>query len=360
MARFVCLTSPGSIAQRWRATSAVSASSETSGTILLTIPSSRARSTDNRSSPRRIISFAIFGPTSQGNSITTMPAPNFSSGSPKNAVSLAMVMSQARLSSNAPARHGPRTAAMVGFGQCQNRITASKSLRKIGFHWSKPVGRSSICSLRSKPEEKAWPAPATPTTRTAVSRSARSMAPLISWSMRPFSALVRAGRDSVRQATESATQYAIVSKSNCSSPSFPLLREQEATLSLIGHLSCASTRRRTMDDRPCRRHSAQQFKVVVGPLRPLPTSCRNRLSWVLRPSAPAQCQINMKALKLDVPATLLAADETLAQSRSLQQPRWLERQDWSASGGWKLKEHRRQGDAHQRRHHGACLLDGSQ
>jgi hypothetical protein len=29
----------------------------------------------------------------------------------------------------------------------------------------------------------------------------------------------------------------------------------------------------------------------------------------------------MKALKLDVPATLLAADETLAQSRSLQQPR---------------------------------------
>src|SRR5262245_17985245 len=155
IARLVSLSRLGSTAERCQATLPTSASSASSGTIRLTIPSSRARSTDNRSSPRKMISFAIFGPTSQGSSITTMPAPNFSSGSPKNAVSLAMVMSQARLSSKAPARHGPRTAAMVGFGQCQNRMTASKSLRRIGFHWSKPVGRSSICSLRSKPEEKA-------------------------------------------------------------------------------------------------------------------------------------------------------------------------------------------------------------
>jgi len=60
--------------------------------------------------------------------------------------------------------------------------------------------------LKVEPDEKAWPAPATTTTRTAVSRSARSIAPLISWSMEPFSALVRAGRDSVRWATESATR----------------------------------------------------------------------------------------------------------------------------------------------------------
>ena len=63
-----------------------------------------------------------------------MPAPNFSSGSPKKASSAAMVRSQASASSQAPARQGPRTAAMVGFGQCQKRMTVSKSLRRIGRH----------------------------------------------------------------------------------------------------------------------------------------------------------------------------------------------------------------------------------
>ena len=63
-----------------------------------------------------MISFAIFGPTIQGRIITTMPAPNLSSGSPKKASCAAMVMSQASANSHAPARHGPRTAAMVGLG----------------------------------------------------------------------------------------------------------------------------------------------------------------------------------------------------------------------------------------------------
>ena len=45
-------------------------------------------------------------------------------------------------------------------------MTVSKSLRRIGRHCSTPCGRRSICSLRSKPEENAVPAPRTITART--------------------------------------------------------------------------------------------------------------------------------------------------------------------------------------------------
>jgi hypothetical protein len=75
--------------------------------------------------------------------MTTIPAPNFSSGSPKNASSDAIVMSHAKESSHAPARHAPRTAAIVGFGKRQNRMIVWKSLRMIGCHAAAPVG----CSL---------------------------------------------------------------------------------------------------------------------------------------------------------------------------------------------------------------------
>ena len=189
-----------------------------------------------------MISFAIFGPTSQGSSITTMPAPNFSSGSPKNAVSLAIVMSQASMSSNAPARHGPRTAASVGFGQCQKRITASKSLRSTARHSSKPVGLRSICSLRSKPEENAAPAPVTTTTRAAESASARSIARLISSSMRALSALARSGRESVSVATASFTSYRIVSKVIVRSPQ-PRGRDQSRGVGVPARRRYRSCRR---------------------------------------------------------------------------------------------------------------------
>ena len=130
-----------------------------------------------------MISLAIFGPTSQGKIIATMPAPNLSSGSPKKASSEAIVMSQASASSQAPARHGPRTAAMVGRGKCQKRMMVSKSLRSSGRHASTPAGRRSICSLRSKPDENAAPAPVTISARTSVSRSISSSASPISPSM---------------------------------------------------------------------------------------------------------------------------------------------------------------------------------
>ena len=157
------------------------------------------------SAPVRMISLAIFGPTIQGRIMTTMPAPNFSSGSPKKASSAAIVRSQASASSQAPARQGPRTAAMVGFGQCQKRMTVSKSLRRMGRHCATPAGRRSICSLRSKPEEKAEPAPRTTIARTAALLSASSRAWPISVSIAWFSALARSGRLSVMRATASMT-----------------------------------------------------------------------------------------------------------------------------------------------------------
>ena len=127
-----------------------------------------------RSSPSRMISLACFGPTSQGSSMVTMPAPNLSSGSPNTASSAAMLRSQASASSNAPARHGPWIAAMVGLEQCQNRIVVRKSRSRISRHASAPLGRRSICSFRSKPEEKPRPAPLSTTARTSASCSTPS------------------------------------------------------------------------------------------------------------------------------------------------------------------------------------------
>src|SRR5215207_3065471 len=98
-----------------------------------------------------MISLASLGPTIQGRIMTTIPAPNLSSGSPKKASSDAIVMSQASASSQAPARHGPRTAARVGLGQCQKRITVSKSLRRIGRHWATPEGATLHLVFQVKP-----------------------------------------------------------------------------------------------------------------------------------------------------------------------------------------------------------------
>ena len=68
---------------------------------------------DISSFPNRIIAFAAFMPITQGNSIVTIPAPNLSSGSPKKESFEQIVKSQARDSSNAPAKQAPFTAAMV-------------------------------------------------------------------------------------------------------------------------------------------------------------------------------------------------------------------------------------------------------
>ena len=73
-------------------------------------------------------------PITQGNSIVTIPAPNFSSGSPKKESFEQIVKSQARDSSNAPAKHAPFTAAIVGFGLFQKRMIVRWSNSRIGFH----------------------------------------------------------------------------------------------------------------------------------------------------------------------------------------------------------------------------------
>jgi len=48
---------------------------------------------------------------------------------------------------------------MVGFFRCQKRMIVEKSRSRISRQASTPLGRVSICSLRSKPEEKFPPAP---------------------------------------------------------------------------------------------------------------------------------------------------------------------------------------------------------
>ena len=146
------------------------------GTTRLTMPRRCAVAASMRSSPSRMISLACLGPVSHGSSMVTIPAPNLSSGSPKMASSAAMVRSQASASSNAPARQAPWTAAIVGLGQCQNRIVVRKSRSRISRQASGPLGRRSICSFRSKPEENALPAPLITTARTSASPRRRIQA----------------------------------------------------------------------------------------------------------------------------------------------------------------------------------------
>ena len=102
----------------------------------LTIPNSKALEEDMLSLPNKIIVFAAFIPITQGRSIVTIPAPNFSSGSPKNESLEQIVRSHASDSSNAPAKHAPLTAAIVGFGLFQKRIIVLWSSSRIGFHCS--------------------------------------------------------------------------------------------------------------------------------------------------------------------------------------------------------------------------------
>ena len=147
------------------------------------------------------ISFACFGPVSQGSSMTTMPAPNLTSGSPKTALSPATVMSQASAISQPPASAGPRTAATVGLDSRQNRMTPSKSRRSTGRHSSWPCGVFAAWSCRSKPDENALPAPVTTRARMASSASMSSQADWISDSICWLIAFSRSGLFSVRTAT---------------------------------------------------------------------------------------------------------------------------------------------------------------
>ena len=174
-------------------------------TTRLTRPMASASRAGMRSSADRMMRLACLGLVIQGSSRVTMPAPNFSSGSPKVASSSAMVMSQAMASSKAPARQAPCTAAMVGLGLFQNRIVVSKSRSRMPRHTASPAGACSICAFRSKPDENARPAPLTTTTRTSASPSARSIAVLISFSAPACRAFSRSGRFSVSWATWSAT-----------------------------------------------------------------------------------------------------------------------------------------------------------
>ena len=188
-----------------RATASASLRSWPSGTTRLISPICRASAALTLSRPSRMISLAFLGPTIQGSSRQTMPAPKRSSGSPKRAFSEAMVISQAIASSQAPARAGPCTAATVGFSRCQKAMQASKSRCSTGRQASTPCGGSSAWALRSKPLENALPAPVSTTAWTASSPAARAAAALsssnISWSM----ALSRSGRFSVISATARST-----------------------------------------------------------------------------------------------------------------------------------------------------------
>jgi hypothetical protein len=115
-------------------------------------------------------------------------------------------MSQASESSQAPARQGPRTAAIVGIRRCQKRITPSKSRCRISRQVETPSGRVSICSFKSKPDEKAVPAPVTTSARSALSASTSSSARLSSRSIALLIALSRSGRFSVSTATASPSR----------------------------------------------------------------------------------------------------------------------------------------------------------
>ena len=188
-----------------RAVRSAASSCVPGATTRLTRPIASASAAGMRSSALRMMRLACLGLVIQGSSSVTMPAPNFNSGSPNTASSLAMVMSQAIASSKAPARQAPCTAAMVGLGLFQKRIVVSKSRSRISRQTWAPSGRCSICAFRSKPDENARPAPLTTITRTCGSASAWSIAWLISISAALSNAFSRAGRFSTSWATWSVT-----------------------------------------------------------------------------------------------------------------------------------------------------------
>jgi hypothetical protein len=107
---------------------------------------------------------------------------------------------------------GVNDLAEAFVGNCQKRMMVSKSLRRIARQASAPAGRRSICSLRSKPDENAAPAPVTISARKPASRSISSSAKPISASMAALSALARSGRFRVRRATGPILSTVIVAK----------------------------------------------------------------------------------------------------------------------------------------------------
>ena len=79
-------------------------------------------------------SFVFFWPSTNGIKSVTGPEPKRISGSPRRASSLATMRSHAIASSQAPPRHQPRTAAIVGFGRLQSFIVTSTSFASSSRH----------------------------------------------------------------------------------------------------------------------------------------------------------------------------------------------------------------------------------
>ena len=116
-------------------------------------------------------------------------------------------MSQASASSSAPARHQPRTHAMVGFSSDQSCIVTSTSRRSARRQAAAPSMRLSASSVRSKPAENARPAPVSTTTRTSSSAAARASASSSPATIGTLSALSLSGRLSVIQADGPRRSY---------------------------------------------------------------------------------------------------------------------------------------------------------
>src|SRR5262245_33330922 len=143
-----------------------------------------------------------FWPSANG---TTSPI--LASGIAKRAASAATRKSQCRASSHPPAYAAPCTIAIVGWREAsisRNRLITSAS-------GSSPSSCRRLISVRSRPEQKAVPAPRITTARTLVSRSSASKRRPSASIIAVLSALRRSGRLSVIVAIESATVYRISS-----------------------------------------------------------------------------------------------------------------------------------------------------
>ena len=169
------------------------------GARWLTRPSAWARSA-LIGSPVAIISSAMRCGTARGrrNRPPAMAASaRLTSGRPKLAPGTATIRSQARASSQPPARAGPLTAAIQGFWRSA-KTKPPKPPRSLHSSWPRPADRS----FRSAPALKArLPAPVSTTAQMSASASVAATMASSARVTAPLMALRAAGRLSVTRAT---------------------------------------------------------------------------------------------------------------------------------------------------------------
>src|SRR6266403_1728483 len=188
----------GALSARVRASAAVAFSTSAAATTSCTMPMASAR----RASISRPVKsrWRVFAGPMISSSFWARAKPGTrpmrASGMPSRAPSAAILRSQCSASSQPPATASPWITAMVGWRE-------ASTLRSTGT-MSTCGSRASI-SRRSRPEQKADPAPRTTTTRTSrrVSRSSKTAAS--ARSSAAFMALRVSGRLRVTVATSSAT-----------------------------------------------------------------------------------------------------------------------------------------------------------